>query len=318
MKLILLSTCLPFCALPLSQAADLFAPPPNARATEAVKYPTSAAILAATRSGEILELFTGSPHQNEMDALGRSVLNILRDEYRVPTKNLNVSVFGIGLLLFNIAKYELGAQKNQQMAATFQHNRKMLEEAGKNPKLMEALDLFLKDYARAVRESIYLKQGIRLSPEAEKQRQADRVEQKAQDERRQAMAVADAQEASIRAEEERRAAVTRTAMQAQEKAKDQKLQEVLASPAYKIWQVSLQIEEGLRMVEQGKQILAKDDAIERESGVTDKLMRRTAGERIVAGKTLVEQAFATYQQLGGKARKPEDIKAGTDPARDYR
>ena len=186
---------------------------------------------------------------------------------------------------------------------------------------MVAFDSFAKDYARTLREYIASKkerEEQQIAAETERQRQADMATQKAQEERRQSMAVANAKAASMRAEEDTRAAAVAEAMAAQAKVHEQKLQEVLASPAYKIWQVSLQIEEGQRMIKTGQQVLGYDDAVKRESGVVDLSIRRAAGERVVAGKRLVEQAFSTYKQLGGTARTPDDVRAGPDPAQEYR
>ena len=90
------------------------------------------------------------------------------------------------------------------------------------------------------------------------------------------------------------------------------------SPAYKIWQAALQIDEGQKMVKTGQKALDHDDAVERESGVVDLSARRAAGEQIVAGKRLIEQAFSTYKQLGGTARTPDAVRAGPDPAQEYR
>ena len=185
----------------------------------------------------------------------------------------------------------------------------------------KAFDAFAKDYARTVREYLTNKKKAeekQLQAMAIAGAKAATVQAEEDARQRQAMAAVNAKAASIKAEEDVRADAVRGAIAAQEKVRDQKLHEVLDSPDYRIWQVSLQIEEGLRFVEKTKQILDKDDAIQRESGVTDLFMRRTAGERIVAGKALIEKAFATYKQLGGKERKPEDVKAGPDPARDYR
>ena len=208
---------------------------------------------------------------------------------------------------------------------------------------MVAFDSFAKDYARTLREYIASKkerEEQQIAAETERQRQADMATQKAEEERRQAMAIvnakaatarteedakqrqtmaaANAKVASIQAEEEMRAAAVRGAIAAQEKVREQKLQEILASPAYKIWQTSLQIEEGQRMIKTGQQVLGYDDAVKRESGVVDLSIRRAAGERVVAGKRLVEQAFSTYKQLGGTARTPDDVRAGPDPAQEYR
>lgn len=328
MKLIFLTVCLLFCVLPLSQAADIFAPPPPPKADPKAaynNYKTSAAFLKATRSGEIPELIKTLGYETvSMDGdIGAPVVAILQREYRAsdPKGALPHYEWWCKKAITFLTKYELEGGGDDKLAADFQEAREHLSHGVAGPGFKEAFDSFAKDYAKNLREYIASKkerEEQRLAAETEKQRQADMAAQKDQLERRQTMAAANAKAASIRAEEELRMAAVKEAITAQEKVREQKLQEVLDSPNYRIWQVSLQIEEGLRMVEQGKQIIGKDDAIGRESGVVDLSIRRAAGERIVAGKTLVEKAFTAYKQLGGKAGKPEDVKAGADPARDYR
>lgn len=323
MKLILLTACLPFYALPFCEAADIFTSPPKAVAAETIKYSTSAAFLSATRSGEIPEALQNSDIISPVfEAVGQSVIAILRNEYRVPKPDSGNDIASIcGWALSALTKYELAGGQGDELASTFQERRKQLSDGQGGPRFLEAFDSLSKNYARAVKESIVLKQEVqerRLAAEAEKQRQADMATQKAQQERRQTMAVANAKAASIRAEEDMRATAVAEAMAAQAKIHEQKLQEVLASPAYKIWQVSLQLEEGMRIIATGQRILDHDDAVQRESGVVDLSARRAAGERIVAGKRLVDPAFATYKQLGGTALTPGEVRAGSDPAKEYR
>ena len=327
MKLILLTVCLQFCALPFSHAADIFAPPPPKTDPKAVykNYETSAAFFKATRSGEIPQLIKSSGYETiTLDGdIGAPVVAILQREYRItdPKGALTHYEWNCKKAITFLTKYELEGEMDEKLIAAYQKARENLSHGESGPGFIEAFDSFAKDYAKNIKEYIANKKEFeeqRLASETENQRQADMAAQKGQEERRQAMAAANAKAASIRAEEELRMAATKEAIATQEKIREQKLREVLDSPAYKIWQVSLKIEEGLRMVEQGKQIIGKDDAIGRESGVTDLSIRRAAGERIVAGKGLVEKAFVTYKQLGGTAGRPEGVKAGSDPARDYR
>ena len=314
MKLILLTACLPFCALPLGQAADLFAPPPPKPDSHAAykKYTTSAALFDATRNGEFLELI-GNFH-GDFNGIIQMVLGIFRNDHRYA--NITQSQASEGAqLLETLTRYELADEKRKaDIEREFGVMHKRLYDFQEEPRFITALDSFLKDYTKAVKGHI----GIKNEAEAKKMAAAATTRAAEEAKEQQAIAATNARLASMKAEEEMRATAVRGAIAGQEKIREQKLQEALASSAYKIWQVSLQVEEGLRLVENAKQILSKDDAVRRESGVTDLSMRRTAGERIVAGKTLVEQAFATYKKLGGEARKPEDVKAGADPARDYR
>jgi hypothetical protein len=111
---------------------------------------------------------------------------------------------------------------------------------------------------------------------------------------------------------------SRLARKAQAQARKQKLDEILASNDYKLWEASLDVETGLSRIKMGQRTLDHEDAVGRESGVANLSARHKAGEDIVAGKRLVENAFITYQKLGGKATGPKDVHAGRDPAADYR
>jgi hypothetical protein len=318
----LLSGCVLFFALHVAAAADIFSVSPKQGAGASVPYATSSALLAAARSGAIPDLLD----KGRLDDIGRSVVAILRDEYHVPTQNLRSDTpFHCGLLLANITAYELkdrqGRRTDEQIAETFQSNRKKLFDGLRNPKFLEAFDSLARDYANVLKETVAQKKELetqRLARDAEKKRQAELAKQQMREEQGKMLAVAVAEAAAKRAEEETRAAVVRQSMEAQAKARMQKLEQILASPAYKLWQVSLQIEEGQRLVESGQKILDYDDAVKRESGVANLTARRTAGEKIVAGKQLFEQAFPVYRQLGGTARTPAEVRAGPDPAREYR
>ncbi len=326
MKLILLTACLLCCALPLFQAADIFTPPPPKTNPKAAykNYETSAAFLKATRSGEIPELIKTLGYETEsLDGdIGVPVVAILRKEYRVidPKGALSHYEWWCKKAITFLTAYELDGNDEKRVVA-FQDAREHMSHGDAGAGFVVAFDSFAKDYSKSVRENLANKkkaeqeQGQTMAVANAKAATALAEEDAKQ---YQTMAATRAKAASIQAEEETKAAAIRGAIAAQEKIREQKLKDALDSPPYKIWQVSLQIEAGLRMVEEAKQILGKDDAVVRESGVTDLVMRRAAGERVVAGKTLVEQAFATYKQLGGKALKPEDVRATEDPAMKYR
>jgi len=308
MKMILLTASLLFCALSISQAADLFTPPspktnPNAEFTE---YKTSAEFLKATRSGEVPKKIQNL--RGDYRDLGRLVSDILQNDYNYPNRyphKFSDQASSGSQLLEAVTRYELaeGEKRKAEIEREFGVMHKRLYDFQEDPKFINALDLFLKDYTRSLREHIAAKKKRdeqQLAAETERQRQAD------------------SKAASTRAEEETRSAAVAEAMSAQARVREQKLHEVLNSTAYKLWQASLQIEEGLRMVAKGQGVLDHEDAVQRESGVVDLSARRTAGERIVAGKSLVEQAFATYKQLKGTARTPDEVRAGPDPAQEYR
>lgn len=286
-----------------------------------IKYPTTAAFLTATKSGEIPDL----DWAKNRGVVGRSVIAIIRDEYKVPTTELDTDAETCGLLLQSITQYELGGQLDGRLPGSPQYNRQFIFGDGNDPKksqkFMEAFDSFSKDYAKAVREYIALKQvseDKRKLAAAESQRQAEISEQRMQEERGKIKAMSDANAASKRAEDEARTSAVKEAMQAQADARKKKLQEIVDSPNYRLWQASLRVEEGLRMIKMGQEVLDHDDAVRRESGVVDLAARRSAGEQVVAGKLLLERAFADYRRLGGAAHTPSEVRAGSDPAKEYR
>jgi Tfp pilus assembly protein PilX len=144
------------------------------------------------------------------------------------------------------------------------------------------------------------------------------MEQKVNEERDAKKALTNAQAASQKAEEDTKTSAAKDAREAQAKAREQKLKECMESPAYKLWQASLKVEQGERMISGAQKTLDHDDAVVQESGIADLASRRRAGQDIVAGKTLVEDAFAAYKKLGGTASSPEEVKAGPDPCQEYR
>jgi hypothetical protein len=309
-----------------SRAVDPFAPPQKEAAPPS--FPTIATLLAATRTSEIpLALTSEEPKtQHRYQAgVGNSVVTLLlnqniirKDAVRFNTADL------IGLMFINLAMVELSDRKNEGAAETFQSNWKQFcdqNHTKDNPRLRDELESILKQYSQAVRESVILKKGAddrRIAEQAEKQRQSNLGVQRMSEDAAQRKAVADAQAASKRAEDQAREAAVGQAMQAQADVRRKKLEEVLASPAYKRWEVAIQVEEGLRLIQTGQRDLAKEDNVEHASGVTDLKARRAAGERIAGGKLLVERSFDLYQKLGGEATTPEQVKAGPDPAAEYR
>jgi hypothetical protein len=281
----LLAICVVFCMHDTSGAADIFSPPPKPDTTS-IKYPTVAAFLSATKSGEIPDLLQDKFKQYiNVQVVSRSVEAIIRDEYKIPMPKGGNPAF-LGQCLTKILEHELGGQKDGDAAAQFQLLRKYsVPTRPESAKFLDAFDSLAKDYTIAVREYISIKQerdGKNKAAEAERKRQAD------------------------------------MAMQAQAEAQKQKLQQVLDSPAYKLWQASSRVEAGLRMIKFGQQALDHDDAVQRESGVIDLTARRSAGEKVVTGKQLVESAFAEYRKLGGTAQTPEEVRAGADPLKEYR
>ncbi|MEQ1858435.1 MAG: hypothetical protein ABMA13_00710 [Chthoniobacteraceae bacterium] len=311
-----------------SHAADLFSQSGKDKAAEDPRFSTVAALLDATRSGDVpgslnsSDPATGNRYQR---GVGASVLAILQKQNLLPKTSVRHDTASmIGLMFVNISQYELSGHKDEHAPQSFRNNWKLfceLHRADENPQFRDQLDLIFKEYSQAVQESLILKKerdDQRMAESAVQQREADLSVQRMSETAAQKKAVVDAQAASKRAEDDARALAVQGAMQAQAEVRKKKLEAMLASPAYKLWRASLQVEEGIRLITKGRSELAAQTAVERESGVVDLAARRAAGERVYAGKRLVEQAFESYLQLGGEAATPEEVKAGADPAAEYR
>jgi len=303
--------------LPVTGADNIYTQAGKVQKATAVSFATKAEILSATKSGTVAEMLL---KDSNTAAIGNSVVGILQRDYGADTKGLHRNAgFMCGLLLSNVTNYEM-KEHDASSAASYEHNHKML--AGENPeKFVRAFDQFTIDYGKAVREYIVAKKGDAENQAAvlvDKQRQIASSEKKEEEERRMKKAVADAQAASQSAADEIKTAAAKEAMAAQATKRDQKLQQCLASDEYKLWQAALKVQQGNQMVVNAQKVLEHDDAVKKESGVTDLAARRAAGEEMVAGKSLVEDAFAVYKQLGGKAATPSEVIPGPDPCQAYR
>ena len=310
----------------LLRAADPFAapqknsPPPS--------FASVAALLTSSRNGEIPLGLTSAdiPTQNRYETgVGNSALAILQSQNVLPKSVVRHDTGTyLGIMFFNLAKIELSNRTDENATAAFQSNFKQFADyhrLNQNPALGTAVDSLLKQYSQAVREYAILakeRANQTVAQQGEVQRQSDAAVEKMGQEAAQRKAVADAQAASRTTEDDVRREAVKGAMQAQAEAKKQKLREIKASTPYKLWEVSLQVEQGVQMIETGESQLAVQGKIEKESGVADLTARRAAGEQIAAGKLLVEKAFGDYRTLGGKALIPKDVKAGADPAAEYR
>ena len=128
MKLILLTACLPLCALSLSQAADIFTPSPPKTDPKAAyqNYKTSAVFLKATRSGEIPELIKSLGYETQsLDGdIGVPVVAILRNEYRAadPGGALPHYEWFCKKAITYLTRYELEGG-DDEIAAAFQESR---------------------------------------------------------------------------------------------------------------------------------------------------------------------------------------------------
>lgn len=308
------------------------------------RYPTAAAFLAATRSGEIPEML----HDNKQNAMwvdiGRPLLNIMTKEYGLDIRDYYAAGDGFGLMLQNITDHEFDTDDKGPITA-FQNNQKQMPEVGR-----KAFNKFAVQYVKALKEYIASKRHVEEQHEqesAEQQRQADLKErqateeqrkhkeamearlasQKAEDdakdrrladEQRKQQELKDARQASLKAEDDIKAAAVTDAVNKAKEARKQKLAEIVASPAYKQWEAALIVQQGEKMISDAQSALDHDAAVQRESGVTNLAERRAAGEQMVAGKSLVETAFEAYKKQGGKAITPKDVVAGSDPAANYR
>lgn len=303
--------------MPLTGADDIFSPPSNSKKSNSPTFTTKAEFLSETKSGKLPEALMGPFKRVE---IGNAVIGILQREYHVETKGLRRDAGSMcGLLLSNLTKYEI-ENHDQGSVDSYHRNHKMW--SGEVPaQVIKAFDQLAIEYAQAVRESMVARKGAEENQAAmlaDKQRQIAASEKQAEEDRRMKKVVADAQTASQNAAAEIKTAAAKEAMEAQAKGREQKLQQCLASDEYKLWQAALKVQQGYHMVVKGQKVLEHDDAVKKESGVSDFAARRSAGEEMVAGKSLVEDAFAVYKKLGGKAASPAEVNPGPDPCQAYR
>jgi hypothetical protein len=319
-------------AAPQTQAADIFATP-TPRDTTSIPYPTKESFLAATKTGEIpLLLIDDHTDTVKVAPFNRSIGAILLNQYGITTDGFRRSdtLDSCWNLFKFISKYEIegpDTKKGKEAATYFQTTRTWFIDM-MPPKALEALDSLIKEYSKAVKAYLVLKQDQaeqrQVAAEKVKQkevaseRQAQLERDKKKDLGKQQKAIEDARNASLAAEEATKAEAIKDARDAQEKDRATKLQEFMQSPPYKLWQASLKVVAGLQMIQKAQNVLNHDNAVTRESDVSNLTERRAAGEDIVAGKRLVEKAFADYKRLGGPSATPEEVVPGPDPAAQYR
>jgi len=320
-------------AAPQTQAVDIFATP-TPPDTTSIPYPTKESFLAATKTGEIPKIILdyrehpGTRDTN--DGFHRSFNQILQNECGF-TKNDHDQCrptcfeFIYCIAIIKLTGHDLKIQ--DQLTANFRQARKDLSVIAR-PKPLEAFDAFAKEFSKAVEAYLILKQDqaeqrqaaaekVKQQEEAS-ERQAQVESDKKKDIAKQQKTIEDARNASLAAEEATKAEAIKDARDTQEKDRANKLQEFIQSPPYKLWQASLKVVAGLQMIKKAQSVLEHDNAVARESDVSNLTERRTAGEDIVAGKRLVEKAFADYKRLGGTSATPEEVVPGPDPAAQYR
>lgn len=281
-KLSILMVCGTVCLLSGANALsedNIFATPASTP-TMVDRYPTAAVFLAATRSGEIPKML----HQTSANAganFGPPLLNILVKEYGLGTKEYKDYHYTgrLGTWFGWMLQNLTDHEFNLEDKMPLYYFREHQEEVPEA--LRNVFNKFAVQYDGALKEYVAS------------------VQQK---------------EKLAGIEERTRDDSTKKARVARER----KLAEVFASSAYKQWEAAFQVQKGEELISNAQRMLDHDDAVQRESGVTDLAARRAAGEQMVAGKSLVETAFGSYRELGGKAATAKEVVAGSDPAADYR
>ena len=114
-------------------------------------------------------------------------------------------------------------------------------------------------------------------------------------------------------------AAAREAMAEQEHLQERKLREVRESAAYKLWKVSLEVQQGYNMTQRAKDLLARGSMSAAEKGQDDYISDAIfARQLMAAGAALVERTFPEYKELGGEAASPGAVIPGPDPFANYR
>jgi hypothetical protein len=150
---ILILACITANLFPLVAADDIFSASEKTEKSDSPSYSTSAAFLSATKNGEIPQLLLDTYASKQYDAIGKSVIEVLQHDYKVPAQKRRFDIpLVCGLLLQNLTEYEINGH-DPQRADSFKNNRKVLaQDCSDEPKFVEAFDAFAREYARAVRE----------------------------------------------------------------------------------------------------------------------------------------------------------------------
>jgi hypothetical protein len=251
-------------------------------------YATASAFLADTKNGVIPEMLHRQHGSSTEQALGSSLVGILEKEYHFDFKRTysDGKTYLLTGLLVSLTRIEMDHQEYLPKVYSSDEDR-LFGAVGARPPFTDsraAFDTFAAEYVKAVKEYMVQKE------DATQQRTAAREEQRNK-------AVAAQKEA-----EERR----------------QKRNAIFASPEYKLWLASRKVAQGGKMIQTAQAKLDHDDAVTRESGVSDLAARRAAGEQMVMGKKLVDDGFREYKELGGTAASPDKVIPGPDPSAAYR
>lgn len=298
-------------AQPGSPSGGSAFPPPG-------PYSTKQQFLAAVVSGDVERLLQRIDFGDEEKQISNSVLNVLKNDYglvMIGDKKafwrddcLRMSQTAVPHELAEFSAYRLDKTQSQALAK-FQSIQKNLEQSctqGYGPQAIGAIKSFLQDYSDAFDGYI-----VQLA----QQREAERKAATAAAAQRE---VENARDASQRAAEQTKQQAEGAALAAEKAARKNKLDACLVSNDYKLLQAAQSVETGEAMISAGNEALEHDDEVAKTSGVTNLGVRRDAGERIVAGKGLVESSFSDYRSLGGTASDPSDVHPGADPCEQYR
>lgn len=317
-------------------AEDIFESKQSATMPARTTFEDAAAFLSATKNGEVPEkLVSGVDlHPTAAKQIGNSIKAVLIKDYGVQPDGMRQGT-GAETYLAYALRYltlyentpENSAAEKERMKSQFQ--RQVDEMFGKegdryNPYHADsraAFVKFAKDYTAALKEHKVAEersqQDQRLA-DAEQKRRENEEERKAQEQLRLEKEAVDAKLASEAEAENIRIGAEKEALDNQAEEKRQKLEAVLESKDYQLWKHSLRVSQALQMIEEGQKVIGYEAAVVAESSVRDNVALRQAGEKIVAGRELLRNAFAAYKELGGTAATPQEVEVGPDPAEPYR
>jgi hypothetical protein len=318
------------------QAQDIFDTTVRPAPDTSLPYANAASFLAATRSGEIPgALLEGSDLSlATAKRIGNSVKSVLFADYGVPADRIRAGT-GIDIMLAytmrHLTIYETdGGEAGPAKERARSDFQKQLDEVfGREGDRQNetfgdsraAFTRFAKDYSKALQEHVVAteksRQEQRLA-DHERGRREQAEERKVQEQIRLQQEAVDAKIASEAEAERIRLDAEREIKELQAAEKQRQLNEVLASQEYQLWRQSLRVQQARQMIQEAQQIMDHERAVSAESGVEDLAQLRRAGERMVAGKALLQKAFTGYRQLGGTAATAAEVEVGPDPAAPYR
>jgi hypothetical protein len=319
-----------------ASAEDIFDSKQRATMPARTTFEDAAAFLAATKNGEVPEKLISGRDLSYAEAkhIGSSIKAVLIKDYGVQPDGMRQGTgaethlaYALRYLTLYENTPENSAAEKERMKSQFQ--KQIDEMFGKegdryNPYHADSRAAFIKfakDYTAALKEYRVAEdrsqQKQRLA-DAEQKRRENEEERKVQEQLRLEKESVDAKLASDAAAEEIRIGAENEALAKQAEEKRQKLEAVLDSKDYQLWKQTLRVSQALQMIEEGQKVIGYEGAVAAESTVSDVAALRQAGEKIVAGRELLRNAFAAYKELGGTAATPQEVEVGPDPAEPYR